>query len=95
MRILRSLWNQPQLMDCVYYNLYGTNPNSWTVFTTISMETTPTHGLYLLQSLWKQPPTHGLCILQSLWKQPPTHGLCIQQSQWKQPQLHLIDCAAY
>ena len=105
MRILRSLWNQPQLMDCVYYNLYGTNPNSWTVFTTISMETTPTHGLCLLQSLWKQPPTHGLCILQSLWKQPQlmdcvynnlngnnpnSISLTVQLTEWAQPVDHLL-----
>ena len=80
MRILRSLWNQPQLMDCVYYNLYGNNPNSWTVFTTISMETTP--------NSWTVYTTISM-------ETTPAHGLCIQQSQWKQPQLHLIDCAAY
>ena len=77
--LLQSLWKQPQLMDCVYNNLYGNNPQLMDcVYNNLNGNNPNSISLTVQLTEWAQPVDH-LLILKC-----PTNKY-LRHSQSRQP----------
>lgn len=77
--LLQSLWKQPQLMDCIYYNLYGNNPQLMDcVYNNLNGNNLNSISWTVQLTEWAQPVDH-LLILKC-----PTNKY-LRHSQSRQP----------
>ena len=74
--LLQSLWKQPQLMDCIYYNLYGNNPQLMDC---------------VYYNIYGNNPQLMDCVYNNLnGNNPNSISLTVQLTEWAQPVDHLL-----